>query len=88
VSIVGRVAHSHLFRGAEVDIPGMDDPVGPFTIAFTDGSATTAEILDGILTTGAYRTTAGTRIPDRAWPIRERSWTAGLLHLRLGPRLP
>lgn len=85
--ITARVLHSHLFRGAEVDVPGMHDPEGPFRIEFTDGATTTAELTGDLLTVTAWTTRARTRIPTRTWPVTERSWNGDTLHVKLGPRL-
>ncbi|GAA1624194.1 hypothetical protein [Actinoplanes couchii] len=62
----------------------MTDPIGPFRMEFTDGRTTTAELIDDFLTVTAWRTRAGTKVPQRIWPVAERSWNGDVLHWRLG----
>ncbi|MEU4561042.1 hypothetical protein AB0F72_21895 [Actinoplanes sp. NPDC023936] len=83
----GDVAHSHLFRGAEVNVHESTGD-GPLALRFGDGSTTAAEILGDVLAVDAYTTAAGTRIPAKVWPIVERSWSLDRMMLKLGARLP
>jgi hypothetical protein len=84
---VNTVAYSHLFRGVEVNVHESTTD-GPLRLCFADGSETGAELLDGVLTVEPYTTAAGTRIPERVWPVAERSWALDRMMLKLGPRLP
>ena len=73
-----RATHTHLYPGHRGTITGLaqlgDLGAGhDCLVEFSDGSVTTARISgsanDWRLCTGAYRTAAGTDIPDKRWSV-------------------
>ncbi|KAF0848130.1 hypothetical protein [Nocardia caishijiensis] len=75
------VGYTHLFPGLELDLPGDH-----FDLVFADGSEATATLTEtadtpAILVT-AYRTQAGTEIPETLWPLRRP--TDGAPRVKLG----
>ena len=79
IRMILQATHTHLYPGHRGKISGLaylaDLEEGrDCLVEFSDGSATTARISaaanDWRLDTRAYRTAAGTNIPDRHWFLR------------------
>ena len=73
--------HTHLYPGLEGKIPGLAQIAemqsgGDCLVEFSDGSVTPARITKSEngwqLDTDAYRTTAGTNIPEKRWLVSLR----------------
>ncbi|MFV0435170.1 MAG: hypothetical protein ACK5LO_14505 [Leucobacter sp.] len=89
-------SHSHLFPGAEFYADGSEPREVPaqLLITFSDLSEAEARLMrhpdDGRalrLEVSAYRTTAGTELPEKHWLVEERSDTGSPYTLRVKRRL-
>ena len=86
------VASTHLYPGARLLLPAGD--AGAMIVAFSDGQVADAELLHDergrpALHVSAYRTSTGSAIPAKLWPVREVSQLAdGQVVVRLGRAVP
>lgn len=78
-SMILQATHSHLYPGHRGTVSELDRVADlksevDCLIEFSDGSATLARVArtgnDWRLDTGAYRTSAGTRIAEKQWLVR------------------
>jgi hypothetical protein len=91
-----RATHTHLYPGARGSITGLERVAGlergsDCLVEFSDGSVAAAKISGSAsgwrLCTAAYRTAAGTDIPDKRWSVRLRN-SGGEFEFHILERFP
>jgi hypothetical protein len=91
------VGATHLYPGLRLAVPraASEEPGlrAGLRLEFSDGAAAAAELVRDIddrlaLRVDGYRTAAGTRLPEKLWPVRAHHVAGRQLQLVLGRAFP
>lgn len=82
------VRATHLYPGLQLDVPSTA-LLGNLIVVLSDGVAVDAELLRDdrgrlVLRVDSYRTGAGTRLPEKLWPVRAADQAVHPVRLVLG----
>ncbi|WP_285662973.1 hypothetical protein [Actinorhabdospora filicis] len=95
MTLQARATHTHLFRGAELRLPGLPALTPTtLTILFADGVITAAELTESpetetwLLHVHGHTTEAGAVLEPSMWWLKDSASEGDDLTVKIGGRLP